>query len=58
MTEAIVTSSDMMKNYKACREKAERFGKIYVFKNNQLDAILLSLNEYEKVTILLERLEG
>jgi hypothetical protein len=26
-TEAIVSNSDMIKNYKACREKAEKLGK-------------------------------
>ena len=36
-TKAIVSNSEMIKNYKSCREKAEIFGKIFVLKNNQPD---------------------
>jgi prevent-host-death family protein len=48
----------MMKNYKACREKAESFGKIFVFKNNQPDAVLFSIEEYERLSIFIEYLES
>ena len=48
----------MIKNYKLCREKAEKLGKVFVIKNNQPDAVLFSLNEYERFSELIEYLEG
>lgn len=57
-TNAIVSNSDMIKNYKACREKAETFGKIYVLKNNQPDAVLFSVTEYERLSVLIEYMES
>jgi len=57
-TKAIVSNSDMIKNYKACREKAEAFGKIFVLKNNQPDAVLFSVAEYERLSVLIEYLES
>ena len=56
-TEAIVSNSDMIKNYKACREKAQSVGKIYILKNNQPDAVLFSISEYDRVSAFLEYLE-
>jgi hypothetical protein len=58
LTEAIVSNSEMIKNYKACREKAEGIGKIFVLKNNQPDAVLFSINEYKKISVLIEYLES
>ena len=55
---AIVSNSDMIKNYKACREKAENFGKIFVLKNNQPDAVLFSVAEYERLSIFIEYMES
>jgi len=55
---AIVSNSEMIKNYKACREKAEGLGKIFVLKNNQPDAVLFSINEYERISLFVEYLEG
>ncbi len=57
-TKAIVSNSEMIKNYKACREKADLFGKIFVLKNNQPDAVVFSINEYEKLSALIEYLES
>lgn len=57
-TNAIVSNSDMIKNYKACREQAENFGKIFVFKNNQPDAVLFSIAEYERLAVFFEYLES
>jgi PHD/YefM family antitoxin component YafN of YafNO toxin-antitoxin module len=48
----------MIKNYKSCREKAEDFGKIFILKNNQPDAVLFSINEYERLSVLIEYLES
>lgn len=57
-TAAIISNSDMIKNYKACREKAERLGKIYILKNNQPDAVLFSISEYERLSAFIEYLES
>lgn len=56
--EGIVSNSDMIKNYRTCRERAENTGRLYVFKNNQLDAVLFSLIEFEKLTPILEYFES
>jgi PHD/YefM family antitoxin component YafN of YafNO toxin-antitoxin module len=45
----IVSSSDIIKNYRSCREKAEDLGKIVILKNNQPDAVLIPFNKYEKI---------
>jgi PHD/YefM family antitoxin component YafN of YafNO toxin-antitoxin module len=58
LTTAMVSNSEMIKNYKACREKAESFGKIYVLKNNQPDAVLFSIAEYERLSAIIEYLES
>ncbi|KJS84273.1 MAG: hypothetical protein JM58_11300 [Peptococcaceae bacterium BICA1-8] len=57
-TNAIVSNSEMIKNYKACREKAESCGKVFVLKNNQPDAVLFSLAEYERLSVFIEHLES
>ncbi len=57
-TKAIVSNSEMIKNYKFCREKAESFGKIFILKNNQPDAVLFSIDEYERLSVLIEYLES
>ena len=57
-TKSIVSNSDMIKNYKTCREKAEESGKIFILKNNQPDAVLFSISEYERLSVLLEQIEG
>ncbi|MGB7606735.1 MAG: hypothetical protein WBL93_14790 [Lutisporaceae bacterium] len=56
--DAIVSNSEMIKNYKSCREKAEIFGKIFVLKNNQPDAVLFSTTEYETLSVFIEYLES
>lgn len=55
---AIVSNSDMIKNYKACREKAEELGTIFVLKNNQPDAVLFSIAEYERLSGLIEYIDS
>ncbi len=57
-TKAIVSNSEMIKNYKSCREKAESFGKIFVLKNNQPDAVLFSVAEYERLSPFIEYLDS
>jgi PHD/YefM family antitoxin component YafN of YafNO toxin-antitoxin module len=58
LMKAIVSNSEMIKNYKACREKAEGFGKIFVLKNNQPDAVLFSFAEYERLSVFIEYMES
>jgi PHD/YefM family antitoxin component YafN of YafNO toxin-antitoxin module len=57
-TKAIVSNSDMIKNYKTCRDKAESFGKIFILRNNQPDAVLFSMTEYERISVFFEYLES
>jgi PHD/YefM family antitoxin component YafN of YafNO toxin-antitoxin module len=57
-TKALVSNSEMIKNYKACRDKAESFGKIFILKNNKPDAVLMSICEYERISILTEHLKS
>ena len=55
---AIVSNSEMIKNYKECREKAEGLGKIFILRNNQPDAVLFSIAEYERLSGVIEYLES
>jgi PHD/YefM family antitoxin component YafN of YafNO toxin-antitoxin module len=55
---AIVSNSDIIKNYKTQRELAQIHGKIYIFKNNQPDAVLFSINAFEHVSEVLEAIEN
>ena len=55
---SIVTVSDMRKNYKMCREKAQKMGKVYIFKNNRADAVLSSIEDYRKLETVIDRIEA
>lgn len=55
---AIVSNTDMMKNYKDCRKKAGNLNKIFILKNNQPDAVLFSINKYEKLSAFIEYLDN
>jgi len=55
---AIVSNTDIIKNYKKHRDIAEELGKIVVFKNNRPDAVLFSITEYEKIAEILEAFEA
>jgi PHD/YefM family antitoxin component YafN of YafNO toxin-antitoxin module len=57
-TKSIVSNSDMIKNYKSCREKAQINGKIFILKNNQPDAVLFSIDEYERLSVFIEYMES
>ncbi len=57
-TKSIVSNSDMIKNYKSCRMKADSYGKIIILKNNQPDAVLFSIAEYERLSVLIECVEN
>ncbi len=55
---SIVSNSDMIKNYKTCRDKAQIVGKIFILRNNQPDAVLFSLDEYERIAVFIEYMES
>jgi PHD/YefM family antitoxin component YafN of YafNO toxin-antitoxin module len=57
-TSEIVSNSEMIRNYKRCRDKAEELGKIIIMKNNQPDAILFPFAEYERLSEIIEYLES
>ena len=57
-TNSIVSNSEMIKNYKSCREKADSCGKIFILKNNQPDAVLFSVAEYDRFSALIEYMEA
>ncbi len=58
LTSEIVSNSEMIRNYKRCRDKAEELGKLIIMKNNQPDAILFSFSEYERLSEIIEYLEN
>jgi len=58
LSKAIVSNSDMIKKYKACREKAEILGKIFILKNNRPDAVLVSITQYQELSPLIEYAES
>ena len=49
---------DILTKAIACREKVEILGKIFVLKNNQTEAVLFSLNEYERLSVFIEYLKS
>lgn len=55
---AIVSNSDIIKYYKTQRVLAEKLGRIYVFKNNQPDAVLFSITAYDRVSKVIEAIEN
>ena len=56
LSTAMVSNSDMIRNYKVCAQKAEKYGKIIILKNNQPDAVLFSIAEYERLSPFFEYL--
>jgi len=57
-TKDMVSNSEMIKNYKDCRDRAEICGKLFILKNNQPDAVLFSIAEYEKLSVFIEYMEN
>jgi len=53
---AMVSNSEMIKNYKDCRDKADSLGKVFIFKNNRPDAVLVTVAEYERLSVFIEYL--
>lgn len=57
LAKMIVSNSDISKKYKICRDKAESCGKVFVLKNNEPDAVLFSIKEYERLSGFIEYME-
>jgi hypothetical protein len=57
-TQNIVSNSEIIKNYKTCRDKTGVCGKLFIFKNNQPDAVLFSIAEYDELSALVELFDG
>lgn len=57
LTEEIISSTEITKNYKLCRDKTKRMGKTVIFKNNVPDMVLLDIHEYEMMNSIVEELE-
>lgn len=55
---AIVSNTEMIKNYKNCRKKAENLNKIFILKNNEPDAVLFSINKYKELSEFIEYLDN
>ncbi len=54
---AMASSTEMMKNYRTCRQKAQNMGRLFILRNNQADAVLFSIKEYEKLCAVIEYFE-
>lgn len=57
LPEEIVSSTDMIKNFKACREKTKKLGKTFIFKNNNPEMVLMDIEEYTKMANIIDELE-
>ncbi len=61
LSEEIVSSTDIIKNYPNCRKKTKSIGKTFIFKNNAPDMVLMDITEYEgiieKMYELIEEME-
>lgn len=53
----IISSTDITKSYKDCREKAKRNGKTIIFKNNKPDMVLMDFDKYEELNAIIEEVE-
>jgi PHD/YefM family antitoxin component YafN of YafNO toxin-antitoxin module len=55
---AIVSNTEIIKNYKKHRDLAEGLGSIIIFKNNRPDAVLFSIKEYDRISAILEAFDS
>lgn len=58
LSQALVSNSDITKNYKTCRDKADLYGKIFILKNNQPDAVLFSVAKYKQLVNFIEYIDS
>ena len=57
ITEEIISSTDITKNYKLCRDKTKHLGKTVIFKNNVPDMVLMDIDVYEKIEKMIDEIE-
>jgi PHD/YefM family antitoxin component YafN of YafNO toxin-antitoxin module len=53
LTKEFASKSEMIKNHKECRGKSESFDKIFVLENNQPDAVLFPIAEYNRLSVFI-----
>lgn len=58
LSEQIISSTDIIKNYKACRDKTKSHGRTIIFRNNVPDMVLMSIEEYNKICDIVQELEN
>ncbi|WIV12256.1 hypothetical protein [Proteiniborus sp. MB09-C3] len=56
-TEEIISSTDITKKYKFCRDKTKQLGKTVIFKNNVPDMVLMDISVYEEIQKILDDIE-
>lgn len=54
----IISSTEIVKNFANCREKAKKNSKMIIFKNNKPDLALVDIDEFEKMINKIELLEN
>jgi hypothetical protein len=54
----LVSTLEIIMNYSTCRQKAEKFGKLFVAKKSQPDGVLFSIAEYERLSAFINYLES
>jgi len=57
LSEEIISSTDISKNYRICRDNAKKNGKVIIFKNNAPDMVLVDFKEYEIMMNIVNNLE-
>ena len=54
----IISSTEIVKNFAQCREKAKENSKMIIFKNNKPDLALVDIDKFEKMINRIELLEN
>lgn len=54
----IISSTEIVKNFAHCREKAKKNSKMIIFKNNKPDLALVDIDKFEKMINRIELLEN
>ncbi|WP_286005189.1 type II toxin-antitoxin system Phd/YefM family antitoxin [Campylobacter avium] len=53
----IYTATDVVRNFSTMLDKVDKEGKIVILKNNRFQAVMLSMNEYERLINAVNLLE-
>ena len=53
----IYTATDVVRNFSTMLDKVDKEGKIVILKNNKFQAVMLSMNEYERLINAVNLLE-